>query len=84
LVRGDDEAVSGGISPKQCVRSVHSFNGECTFPFFYKGVVVVLDNGDEVFYGAEGVLIGDTNEQGFRKHDHLLVVVFTYVGSRGT
>jgi hypothetical protein len=62
LVRRNDEVVSGGISPKWCVHGVHSFDGECTFPFFHKGMVVILDDGDEVFYGAEGVFIGDVDE----------------------
>jgi hypothetical protein len=84
LVRGNDEAVCGGVSPKWCARAVYTFDGECVFPFFHEGVVVVLDDGDEVFYGAEGVLISDMDEQGFGEHNHLLIVVFTHVRSWGS
>jgi hypothetical protein len=47
-------------------------------------VVVILDNGDEVFQGARGVYIGYMDEYGFGKHDHLLIIIFAHVGSWGS
>ena len=52
LVRGNDEVVFRDVSPEWGVQvwAIHSFDGECAFPFFHEGAVVVLDDCDEVFY----------------------------------
>ena len=52
LIRGNDEAVFGDVSPEWGVRvwTIHSFNGECALPLFHKGAIVILDDDDEVFY----------------------------------
>jgi hypothetical protein len=84
LIRGDYEAVCRNISPEWCSRAFYSFDGECVFPFFHEGGVVVLDDSDEMFYGAEGVFVRHTNEEWFGEHDHLLVVVFDHVGTWGS
>jgi hypothetical protein len=62
LVRGNDEAVFGDVSPEWGVRSVYSFNGECAFPFFHEGAIVVLDDRDKVFYRSGGIFVCDANE----------------------
>ena len=50
LIRGDDEAVFRGVLPEWSVWAVYSFDGECAFPFFHEGAIVVLDDCDEVFH----------------------------------
>jgi len=62
LVWGNDKAVCCGVSPKWCTQVIHSFDGECAFPFFHEGAVVVLDDSNEVFYGARRVFICHTDE----------------------
>jgi hypothetical protein len=62
LVRGNDEVVCRGVLPEWSARAVYSFDGECALSFFHEGVIVVLDDGDEVFYGAEGVFISNADE----------------------
>ena len=49
LVWGNDESVSLDVSPERGVWVVHSFDGESAFPFFHKGAMSVLDDGDGVF-----------------------------------
>jgi hypothetical protein len=50
LIRGNNEAVFGDVSPEWGIRVVYAFDGECLFPFLHEGTVVVLDDCDEVFY----------------------------------
>jgi hypothetical protein len=84
LIRRDNEVVCGNISPEWCTGAVYSFDGECVFPFFHKRGVVVLDDSDEMFYGAERVFVCNMNEEWFREHNHLLVVIFAHVGAWGS
>ena len=62
LIRRDDKVVCRDVSPEWFARAVYSFNGECAFPFFHEGAVVVLDDSNEVFYGARRVFICHTDE----------------------
>jgi hypothetical protein len=50
LIRGNNEAVFGDVSPEWGIRAVYPFDGECVFPFFHEGAIVVLDDCDIVFY----------------------------------
>jgi hypothetical protein len=81
LIGRDNKAVCGSVLPEWCAGVVHLFDGKCAFPLFYEGGVVILDDGDEMFYGAEGIFVCNMDEKWFGEHDHLLVVVFAYVGS---
>jgi hypothetical protein len=81
LVGGNNEAMRGDVSPKWCTWTIYSFDGKCVLPLFHEGAVVVLNDRDEVFYGATGVFICDADKEWFGKHDHLLVVVFAHIGA---
>jgi hypothetical protein len=82
LVWRDDETVCFNISPEWGVRGIYSFDGEYAFPFLHESVMGVLDGGDGIFQGSVGVGIKDADEDWFREHDHLLVVVFACISSR--
>jgi hypothetical protein len=80
LIWWDYESSSWNIAPEWFAWVVYTFNGESAFPFFHEAVVVVLDDGNEVFQRAFGVCVSYTDEYRFGEHDHLLIIVFAYVG----
>jgi hypothetical protein len=84
LIWWNYKSLSWSVSPEWFVWAVHTFDGEGAFPFFHKVMVIILDNGDEVFQWARRVCVSYLDEYGFGEYDHLLIVVFSCVGPWGS